>query len=213
MFLVVHQKKVGFIILSCIYFLIGIFLIFQTSITGDEPAYLGAAYAYSQGLGLNVEHPLLLKLINGASLKLFFQNLQVSVPLIDQIQNYDSAEGRLASFQVGYHLLMGYPEHFFNIIYVSRFGYLLFNSIFLIWLYFYTFVFKFINSNVSLIFLTLYIFSPSFYSHSFLATFDVPASLYGLGSILSAILLSFNLEKLFQKEILLHFIINTILIF
>lgn len=47
-----------FIILILIYFLIGIYLINQTSITSDESAYIGAAYAYTKGLGLNQEHPL-----------------------------------------------------------------------------------------------------------------------------------------------------------
>ncbi|XTZ10281.1 MAG: hypothetical protein ACQZ3N_09475, partial [cyanobacterium endosymbiont of Rhopalodia yunnanensis] len=169
-------NKLIFITLVLIYFILGIYLISQTSITSDEPAYIGAAYAYTQGLGLNQEHPLFFKLVTSSIIKLFFSDYQITVPSINVISGDENMEVRLAAFNLGYSFLLERPENFKQLIFILRFCYLFINSIFLIWIYFFTFYLPQIPTIVSNSLGILYVFSPSFYSHNFLISFDVPVS-------------------------------------
>ena len=174
------SSQILFVSLIIIYYLIGFYLIQQTSITSDESAYIGAAYSYIQGLGLNQEHPLFLKLIDSVVFNLFFPDNEASIPTINFILGQENIETRLAAFNVGYELLMKDSIAFNRIIFGLRFIHLFFNSLIFIWFYLYTFIFREINSIISIIFLILYTFSPSFYSHNFLITFDVSVSLYAM---------------------------------
>lgn len=205
--------KVLFILLIIVYYIIGIYLIQQTSITSDESAYIGAAYAYTKGLGLNQEHPLFFKLINSAIINSFFPDYQVAVPSIKIITGEESIEARLAAFNLGYNLLMEQPETFKRLLFSLRLPYLIFNSFLLFWLYLYTFVFQKINSQISLVFAILFVFSPSFYSHNFLIAFDVAVSVYGLLSILTLRVIADQIGKESYQNLVSHFVILTLLLF
>ncbi len=206
-------NKLIFIALIIVYFLLGIYLINQTSITSDEPAYIGAAYAYTKGLGLNQEHPLFLKLINSLIIKLFFSDYQIAVPSINLVSGEENMEARLAAFNLGYSFLMERPENFKNIIFGLRFCYLFINSLFLVWMYFFTFVFKKINPIISLSLGIIYVFSPSFYSHNFLISFDVPVSVYALLSVWTMILLIVHLTKSSHFQLIIYFLVLNFVFF
>lgn len=202
-----------FIILILIYFLIGIYLINQTSITSDESAYIGAAYAYTKGLGLNQEHPLFLKLVNSLIINLFFSDYQIAVPTIDIVTGQENIEARLAAFNLGYSLLMDRPENFDKLLFSLRFSYLLINSILLLWLYFFTFIIKAINPSISIFFAILYLFSPSFYSHNFLIAFDVAVSIYALLAIWTIMICVQQISKLNNQKLITYFCIFNLVLF
>ncbi|NES87077.1 MAG: hypothetical protein F6K10_40370, partial [Moorea sp. SIO2B7] len=205
------QYQAIFLLLFLIYFILGIYLIQTTSIASDEPAYIGAAYSYTQGLGLNPEHPPLLKMINAALIKLFYPEHNISLP--DPSTLVEDSAIRLAGFNVGYTYLISNPEGFDKIIFISRIGYLAFNSILLLWLYVYTYVLKLITPVISITLAILCVFSPSFYSHNFLISFDVSVAICALLTILSLTILIINLFKFSSKQLLCHFLITTILLF
>lgn len=207
------SSQILFVSLIIIYYLIGFYLIQQTSITSDESAYIGAAYSYIQGLGLNQEHPLFLKLIDSVVFNLFFPDNEASIPTINFILGQENIETRLAAFNVGYELLMKDSIAFNRIIFGLRFIHLFFNSLIFIWFYLYTFIFREINSIISIIFLILYTFSPSFYSHNFLITFDVSVSLYAM---LFALSFSFFMKSFVRggsKFLAAHFVLSFSLLF
>lgn len=206
-------NKLIFITLVLIYFILGIYLISQTSITSDEPAYIGAAYAYTQGLGLNQEHPLFFKLVTSSIIKLFFSDYQITVPSINIISGEENMEVRLAAFNLGYSFLLERPENFKKLIFILRFCYLFINSIFLIWIYFFTFYLPQIPTIVSNSLATLYVFSPSFYSHNFLISFDVSVSIYALLSIWTMIIVIRQLEKFKNFELIISFVILNFVFF
>ncbi|MEM8779815.1 MAG: hypothetical protein AAGF26_13270, partial [Cyanobacteria bacterium P01_G01_bin.49] len=210
-----HQSllKLSFIFFIAIYYLIGIYLIQQTSITSDESAYIGAAYAYTEGLGLNQEHPLFFKVVNSGIINLFFPDYDLTVPSIEIVSGEESIEARLAAFNLGYTFLMERAENFQTLLFSLRLPYLIFNSFIFIWFYLYTFVFKKINPQISLVFIILYIFSPSFYSHNFLIAFDVSVSVYGLLSILSLIIIAKKVERKDYRNLLIDFIIFAYILF
>ncbi|BDA40228.1 hypothetical protein [Candidatus Atelocyanobacterium thalassae] len=207
------SSQILFASLIIIYYLIGFYLIQKTSITSDESAYIGAAYSYIQGLGLNWEHPLLLKLIDSVIFNLFFSNHEALIPTINLINGQENIEARLAAFNVGYELLTKDSEAFHRIVFSLRFVHLFFNSFIFIWFYLYTFIFNEIDSIISIIFLILYIFSPSFYSHNFLIAFDVSVSLYALLFILSFSFLVKSLVQGKNKYLAAYFTLFTLLLF
>ncbi|BAP17715.1 hypothetical protein ETSB_0913 [cyanobacterium endosymbiont of Epithemia turgida isolate EtSB Lake Yunoko] len=196
-----------------VYFILGIYLISQTSITSDEPAYIGAAYAYTQGLGLNQEHPLFFKLVNSLIINLFFSDYNIIVPSINIISGEENREVRLAAFNLGYSFLLERPENFKKLMFILRFCYLFINSIFLIWMYFFTFCIPQIPTSVSICLGILYVFSPSFYSHNFLMSFDVSVSIYALSSIWTIIIIIRQLEKFKNSELIICFFILNLLFF
>ncbi|MGK7941879.1 MAG: hypothetical protein AB4062_17350 [Crocosphaera sp.] len=199
--------------LIIIYYIIGLYLMQQTSVTSDESAYIGAAYAYTQGLGLNQEHPLFFKLINSLIINLFFPTYNLDVPSINIISGEENLEARLAAFNLGYSLLMENANQFKQLLFSLRLPYLIFNNFILIWLYLYTFIFNKIPSRISLVFALLYVFSPSFYSHNFLIAFDVSTSLYGVLSILSLMIIyDENINKN-SNDVEIHFFLFNIIIF
>ena len=108
----------GFLFVS--YWTIGCYSIGQTSITSDESAYIGAAYSYTQGIGLNQEHPLFFKLINSAIILKFFPNYEVAIPVINLVRGEENIEARLAAFNVGYQMLMMRPENYHTLLSLLR---------------------------------------------------------------------------------------------
>ncbi|MDJ0599606.1 MAG: hypothetical protein QNJ37_12280 [Crocosphaera sp.] len=206
-------RQLLFIFLIIIYYIIGVYLISKTSITSDESAYIGAAYAYTQGLGLNQEHPLFFKLINSVILNLFFPDYNLTVPSINIVSGEESIEARLAAFNLGYNLLMENYNNFHTLLFSLRLPYLIFNSFLFIWLYLYTFIFKKISYQIALVFAVLSIFSPSFYSHNFLIAFDVSVSIYALLSILTLMVIYDTIVGGNNKFITIHFLVFTICLF
>ncbi|XLQ11502.1 MAG: hypothetical protein KPI85_08580 [cyanobacterium endosymbiont of Epithemia adnata isolate EadnSB Bon19] len=206
-------NRLIFIALVLVYFILGIYLISQTSITSDEPAYIGAAYAYTQGLGLNQEHPLFFKLVNSLIINLFFSDYNIIVPSINIISGEENREVRLAAFNLGYSFLLERPENFKKLMFILRFCYLFINSIFLIWMYFFTFCVPQIPTSVSICLGILYVFSPSFYSHNFLMSFDVSVSIYALSSIWTIIIIIRQLERFKNSELIICFFILNLLVF
>ncbi|NES87078.1 MAG: hypothetical protein F6K10_40375 [Moorea sp. SIO2B7] len=198
-----------FLFLIITYFGLGIYLINTTSLTGDEPAYLGAAYAYTKGQGLNQEHPLLLKLINSVLIQFFFNEHNIEVP---NPQTLDAISIRLVPFSLGYSFLMSNQDKFDTILFASRFAYLTFNSILLFWLYIYTYKLKLIKPIFSISLAIIYIFSPSFYAHNFLTTFDVASAICALLTILSLTIIVRNFSSFKIREYLAHFLLFTILL-
>ncbi|MGK7955798.1 MAG: hypothetical protein AB4063_11155, partial [Crocosphaera sp.] len=153
------SPQLFFLLLIVIYYSISFYLITNTSITSDESAYIGAAYSYNQGLGLNREHPLLLKLINSLILNLFYSDYNPTVPPIDFMRGEESIEARLAAFNLGYNLLMTDSNRFHQLLFNSRLPYLIINSFIFLWIYLYTFLFKKIPKQVCWVFSILYVFS------------------------------------------------------
>ncbi|MEA5510374.1 hypothetical protein VB715_11420 [Crocosphaera sp. UHCC 0190] len=202
-----------YLLLIIIYFLLGIYLITQTSITSDESAYIGAAYSYTQGIGLNQEHPLFIKLVNSAIINLFFSDYTITIPPINIVPGEENSEARLAAFNVGYQFLMMRPENFDKILFSLRICYLLFNSLFLIFLYIYTFLLKTIDAKVSFSLGILFVFSPSFYGHNFLIAFDVLVSVYSLLTIISLMGIIKTLFSPQPKHLLNQFILFTFICF
>ncbi|MDJ0843002.1 hypothetical protein [Crocosphaera sp.] len=200
-------KQLLFIFLIVIYYIIGFSLIGKTSVTSDESAYIGAAYAYTEGLGLNQEHPLFFKLINSVILNLFYPNYNLTVPTINIISGEESIEARLAAFNLGYNVLMDNHNNFQSLLFSLRLPYLIFNSFIFVWLYLYSFILKKIPSKISLIFAILYVFSPSFYGHNFLTAFDVSVSVYALLSILTLMAIYDTVIKGDSQFLALHFLV------
>lgn len=202
-----------FIFLIVIYYSIGLYLMLNTSITSDESAYIGAAYAYTQGLGLNQEHPLFFKLINSLILNIFYSDYNLEVPSINIISGEESIEARLAAFNLGYNLLMEKSNNFHQLLFNLRLPHLFFNSFIFFWLYLYTFIFKKMPEKVSVIFAILYVLSPTFYSHNFLIAFDVSVSVFALLSILTLMVIYQSLINGENRLLEIHFIVFTFCLF
>ncbi|MEB3228040.1 MAG: hypothetical protein VKJ27_06620, partial [Synechocystis sp.] len=190
-----------------IYIAIGLVNIQLTSLTSDESAYIGAAYAYSQGIGVNPEHPLLLKLVNSLIFPWQFPQIVVEIPNL----NYgDHRQLRLAAFGVGYQVLMYFPEHFEAVIASSRFIYLLINSSLLMWLGIYSDFLKLIPVQLSSIFALLWIFAPSFSSHSGLVAFDVAVAVSALMVVMTLAIAIYSAMRLQGKYLGRQMVILTL---
>ena len=148
------------IVLSVAYFVIGIFSIYSVGLAGDETAHLGAAHSYIYGHGVNVEHPTLLKNLNAGVLAIFFND-------------YSTENREQWSRGVDYQLNSSHESS--DILQASRFVYLVFNAGFLIFLWYFGWKNKILDPIFSWILGVFYVFSPSFFSHNFLLTFDVAA--------------------------------------
>ena len=201
----------GFLFVS--YWTIGFYLIGQTSITSDESAYIGAAYSYTQGIGLNQEHPLFFKLINSAIILKYFPNYEIAIPVINLVRGEENIEARLAAFNVGYQMLMMRPDNYHDILYSLRISYLFFNSLFVPFLYIYTFVVRFFSFRVSACLGILYVFSPSFYSHNFLIAFDVLVSVYAFMTIMALMAFLKNLFVSNYRQLFIQLILFTLISF
>lgn len=199
-----------FVALLITFILIGHYNITHNSLTSDEPAYLGAAYAYTQGVGLNPEHPPILKLLNSLLFWLKFPQLQVDLPDLNALDTNGSRAIRLAAFNVGYQLLMYFPDTFNSLVPLSRWLYLGVNSLLLIWLGLYSFAFKLLHPQIALIFATLWIFSPSFASHQSLIAFDTAVAVTALMTILTMAIALYSLTQLQGKYLIGQFLILTV---
>lgn len=193
-------------LLAIAYGLMGFYNLNHNALTSDEPAYLGAAYSYTQGLGLNPEHPLFIKLLNSLLIQWQFPQIQVPLP---NPNNLEGNQIRLAAFEVGYQVLMFFPKQFDSLIRNSRLMYLSVNSFLLIWLGIYTFILKLLNPKITLIFTILLIFSPSFASHSSLIAFDVSVAASSLMTILTLAIAIHSTTQLSGKYLLWQFLILT----
>jgi len=192
-----------FILLIIVYFILGCYLIRTNALTSDEPAYIGTAYFYQKGLGYNLEHPLLLKVLNSLVLSFFFPQHPVTIPEINPLNHL---QVNLAPYEMGLRFLKASPPDFEKIIFVSRFTYLLCNSFLLLWLFTYTYFIKKIRSIISITLAILFIFSPSFYSHSFLITFDSSASIFALLVVLSLAITIGSLYQWSNRGLIFQFI-------
>jgi len=186
-----------FLILS--YFLLGFYQSSTNSITTDEIAHLGAAQAFSQGEGLNTEHPPIQKFFNSIVITVFFPNFEEG----EAINQYPRGE----SF---------YTESKYkpsDILFLSRISYLVFNSIIFFWLMVYSLYFKLLEPKVSLIFASLYLFSPSFYSHNQLITFDVGAATTSLMFLVTFFIVARNYLSFSLKHKFIHISVLTFFLF
>lgn len=156
-----NWQKLLWIFLILAYFSIGFFSILNTGIAGDESAHLAAAHSYVDGEGINVEHPALLKNLNASLIKVFFDDYKS-----DDSGQWSRGVDFLIFSKSGRNLILN----------SSRIIYLCFNSLIFVWIFLYTYYFKLLNHKFSLIFLSLLVFSPSFFSHNFLLVFDVAAA-------------------------------------
>jgi hypothetical protein len=199
-----------FSLLIISYFVLGCYLISTNALTSDEPAYIGTAYFYQKGLGYNIEHPLLLKVLNSLVLSFTFPNHPVTLPEIDPLNNL---QVNLAPYAMGLRFLKASPPDFEKIIFVSRFTYLLCNSALLFWLFTYTYIIKKIRSRISITLAILFVFSPSFYSHDFLITFDSTASIFALLTILSLAMTIAFLDQWSNKGLIFQFVTIAFFIF
>lgn len=180
------RMRFNYLFCFCLIFIlniaIGFYGILHNGLTSDEPAYIGAAYSYAQGLGVNPEHPLFFKLLNSLWFRIQFPQIKIEIP---DPRTLDSIQSRLAAFDLGYQILMYFPEQYQSIVAGSRLIYLGINSLIFIWLYIYSFIFKLLNRRIVLIFCILLVFSPSFASHNALIAFDVGVAVSALMTILS----------------------------
>jgi hypothetical protein len=119
----------------------------------------------------------------------------------------------LAPYNMGLVFLKTSPPDFEKIILLSRLTYLLWNSIFLIWLFIYTYVIKKINPKISITLAILFIFSPSFYSHDFLIAFDSSTAIYALLTILSLVITLASLHQWSNKSLAFQFLTITFFLF
>jgi len=203
-------ESLFFILLIITYFILGCYLINTNALTSDEPAYIGTAYFYQKGLGYNQEHPLLLKVLNSLVLSFTFPHHPVTLPEINPLNHL---QVNLAPYEMGLRFLKASPPDFEKIIFVSRFTYLLCNSALLFWLFTYTYIIKKIRSRISITLAILFIFSPSFYSHDFLITFDSSTSIFALLTVLSLAMTIAFLDQWSKKGLIFQFVTITFFIF
>jgi hypothetical protein len=187
-----------FIALLGCYFAIGAFLIVYTPMTTDEVAHLSAAHGITTGQDLNLEHPPLLKTLN-------------AIPLAISFGGYKSTEMGQWLRSADFMTISKYDQH--DILNTSRSVYLIFNSLLLIWLLFYTCIFKLLPPKLSLLFSIIYVFSPSFYSHNYFITFDVAGSITALMTVVTFGLIYYHREKLSKYQLKIHFLVATVALF
>jgi hypothetical protein len=148
-----------FVLVFIAYFALVTISTLNTGITTDETAHLSAAHSYIQGQGLNPEHPTLLKLLNG---------------LVIRLCCWDGPSENLNQWSRGVEYLTYFDDETSPwILFTSRITYIVFNSIFLIWLFLYTQRFKLLDLNFAKFLAILYTFSPNVITHGGLITFDV----------------------------------------
>ena len=203
-------EPILFILLIITYFILGCYLISTNALTSDEPAYIGTAYFYQKGLGYNLEHPLLLKVLNSLALSFTFPQHPVTIPEINPLNHL---QVNLAPYEMGLRFLKASPPEFEKIIFVSRFTYLLCNSALLFWLFTYTYIIKKIRSRISITLGILFVFSPSFYSHDFLITFDSSTAIFALLTVLSLAITIASLYQWSKKALIFQFATITFFLF
>lgn len=187
------------IFLTTFYFAIGLYLIFLNNPTVDEFLHFGASTLYAHGLGGNNEHPLFLKW-------LISLNLHHIPAQIDENQTEHNSSFSAISYS-GLHIF-----------HQARFIVLFFN--FLPLIYFFSFLFsrKNIITNqkpITALFLLILIFSPAFYAHNYLVTFDVSAAFFAFATVISGYIFYKKIyeniqNKFFSRQILTPFFVFTL---
>lgn len=177
---------ISFIFLIIAYFAIGFFQINNTGLAGDESAHFAAAHSYITGEGLNVEHPTLLKDLDAIVIKTFFKE-------------YQTKDDQQWSRGINYLIFSGNDSY--QVLNAVRSVHLVFNSILLIWLILYTYKWNFLKPEFSIFLGFLYVFSPSFYSHNFLITFDVAGSVTALCTIISLAYFIYKFNQLKTSQV------------
>lgn len=186
-----------FLLLLLTYFSLGYYQINNTGLTYDETAHLGAAQGYLQGYGLNPEHPLFLKLTN--SLVLFLQ--------APQFRSYTTEQ-----YSRGKEILLSENSYnFYNLLFWSRWIYLLVNSIFLLFIIYYTCFKMWLPPVFAITSTILFTFSPSFFSHNFLLTTDTGASIFAILTILSWVWILTNHTQISSKQFTIQTIVSSVL--
>ncbi|MBC7472608.1 MAG: hypothetical protein H7196_05130 [candidate division SR1 bacterium] len=171
----------------------GVYNVYDYSVTIDEPAHIGAAESYRWHEGVNPEHPPLMKVLNAILIRLKFPNYKT-------IAAGQYAKG--AEF-------LWLSEYNPNIvIQLSRFVYLVAHSLIFLWFWYYTFFRKIINKKFSLIFLTLFVFSPTVITLNPLLLFDIAGAIGALMAVFSSILLLFNLRSITKKYLIFDTLIT-----
>lgn len=185
-FIIRYFTPIIFSLLIISYFLIGFYQINSNNVTTDEPSHLGASQSYTKGSGLNPEHPLAQKIINSSIFPVFFRDLEIK----NQTSKFNQYERGVEIFtndRISGQKILAY----------SRFTYLVFNSLILFWLLYFCWYLGKLNSVFGIFLGVLYVFSPSFYSHNFLITFDVGGSISALIFVLSCFVF---IKDLFADE-------------
>lgn len=172
----------------------GVYNTYNYSVTIDEPAHLGAAESYRWHEGVNPEHPPLMKALNAILIRFKFSNYKT----IAQGQYAKGAE---------FLWLSEYNPN--TVMHLSRFVYLAAHSLIFLWFWYYAFFRKMISKKFSLIFLTLFTFSPTAITINPLLIFDIAGAIGAFIAIFSGILLFFNLFRLSKKELLVDTIVTS----
>jgi hypothetical protein len=166
--------------MSASYALIGWYLIHKNNITIDEFLHFGAAALYADGLGGNNEHPFLHKVVIS-----FFLQGRVDPGLLMQEDAYGTA----------YHIITVMGLQLFQ---ASRGIILALNSLPVIYLMCLALSDQLVRARSVLVALvSIIVFSPSFFSHNYLITFDVGAALYALAAVVSSLVF---LHTLMEKH-------------
>jgi len=177
------------IVLALVFLGINIYNTVTVPLTNDEIAHIAAAQSYTQGQGLNSEHPTLLKSLNGLMIQIFDGE-------------YKRDDGSF--LHRGQDYIYRDQDATEKVTFISRIVYVLFSLLIFVWVWIYTFVFKFFDKNFSFIFLLVWAGSPSIFSHSYLATFDVASSIGVVISLISASYIIYNFKKLTGTSLALH---------
>jgi hypothetical protein len=193
-----NLQNLAFLVLLLAYFFIGFYHIQNIYITYDEISHIGAAQAYSQKKEMNIEHPILLKGFNSILFSTIYSNFK---------SDNDSQWFR------GREILENQIYSPLKILANSRYIYLAFNSLLLLWLWLYSSVFRWIDFRLAFIMGVLYVFSPSFASHLIFVTFDVAGAISLFFVAASLVLTILNWSDFNTKKSGLHIFIFFLSIF
>jgi hypothetical protein len=144
-----------FTVLVVSYFAIALFQGSHIGVTTDEYAHIGAIDSYSQGQGLNPEHPLGQKILGSLWYQIWFDESRID-------SNIDAQYARGAA------VLTTYP----GAVLLIRLVFIMTNAVVLVWLW--LMVRKgWLDAVFGYVLAGLYVFSPPIISHTPLVTFDV----------------------------------------
>jgi len=179
-------KPIRLIFLLMILFSLGmgIFQAANAGFTTDEYAHLGAIESYRNGLGLNPEHPLGQKIVASVWYSIFFSNIS---PTDQKNVNTDQ-------YLRGILVLEAAKDDSRAVIFWIRMVFVFTNLLIFAWLWLLTEK-GWLSSIFATTFGFIYLFSPSFSSHTALITFDVAGS-----SSLFMLLVTLGLSIIYFKK-------------
>lgn len=189
--------KILFVLLFASFVFMGVYNTYNYSVTLDEPAHLGAAESYRWHIGVNQEHPPLMKALNAVLIRVAFPNYQT-------ITNNQYGKGS--------EFLWLSPYNPNLVLQTSRFVYLAFHSLIFAWFWYYVYHRKLINERFSLIFLTLLTFSPSVITINPLLIFDIAGALTAFTAVFSSVLLFFNFQTLTRKSLIFDTLVTSLVV-